>query len=55
MKAEKRESPNLDLKVWCDRCSIRIAPSEERAMVGNKAYHAQCYAKLVPAHSKPKT
>ena len=33
MKAEKRESPNLDLKVWCDRCSIRIAPSEERAMV----------------------
>ena len=49
MKPAKAEAPAVSLKVWCDRCSIRIAPSEERIVVRDKTYHAQCYAKLSPA------
>jgi hypothetical protein len=31
--------------VWCEHCSIRIAPNEERVTVKNKTYHERCYAK----------
>jgi hypothetical protein len=31
--------------VWCEHCSIRIAPNEGRVAVKNKTYHERCYAK----------
>ena len=34
-----------DFGVWCEHCSIRIAPNEERVAVKNKTYHEHCYAK----------
>jgi hypothetical protein len=35
--------------VWCEHCSIRIAPNEERVAVKNKTYHQRCYAKVKAA------
>lgn len=32
-------------RVWCEHCSIRIAPNEERVVVKNKIYHERCLAK----------
>jgi hypothetical protein len=46
MKAKKTESANADRRVWCYLCSVRIAPSEARAVSGGKIYHAQCFSKL---------
>ncbi len=34
-----------EFRVWCDSCSIRIAPNEERVTVKNKSYHQRCYVK----------
>jgi hypothetical protein len=34
-----------DFGVWCEHCSIRIAPNEERVVVKSKTYHQRCYAK----------
>ena len=39
----------VEFKVWCERCSIRIAPNEERTAVRNKMYHVSCYSKLTVA------
>jgi hypothetical protein len=48
MKAAKivaiAETP---FKIWCERCSIRIAPNEERVAVRDKTYHATCHSKLI--------
>jgi hypothetical protein len=41
--------------VWCDCCSIRIAPNEEQIAVDGKFYHKRCYSKTVSAVSKAKT
>ena len=43
-----------EFKIWCEQCSIRIAPNEERVMNSGKIYHAQCYSKLVAAASNQK-
>ena len=47
MKGAK-DAPPLDDrdKVWCVSCYIRIAPNEERIMMGAKAFHTGCYSKL---------
>jgi hypothetical protein len=34
-----------NLKVWCEHCSIRIAPSEMRVPSDGKMYHERCYEK----------
>jgi hypothetical protein len=35
-----------NFRVWCEHCSIRIAPNEKRVAVeDNKTYHERCYAK----------
>jgi hypothetical protein len=34
-----------DFGVWCEHCSIRIAPNEERVAEKSKTYHQRCYAK----------
>jgi hypothetical protein len=45
MKTAKVESTVTDLKVWCEVCCIRIAPSEERTVIKGKIYHSNCYTK----------
>ncbi|PYR64859.1 MAG: hypothetical protein DMG20_15700 [Acidobacteria bacterium] len=51
-KVEKAGIKSTELKVWCEHCSIRIAPNEEQIVVSEKAYHLRCYLKL-PAIPKP--
>ena len=43
---------NHSLKVWCEHCSIRIAPNEMRVTSGGKIYHQRCYEKRSAAGSK---
>ena len=52
-KVEKVPIKVAEFKVWCQQCSIRIAPNEEQKVVGDKTYHVRCYSKL-PASPKPK-
>lgn len=47
----KAESPNANLKVWCETCCIRVAPNEARTVVAGKTYHPRCFSKL---DTKPK-
>ena len=54
MKAAKVEVPKVEFKIWCERCSIRIAPNEERTIVGGKIYHPQCYLKVASSGARPK-
>jgi hypothetical protein len=54
MKELKRKTTVIDPEhpVWCDRCSVRIAPSERHTVKGGKPYHAGCYAKLQSGKTK---
>ncbi len=52
-KVEKTAIKPAEFRVWCERCSIRIAPNEEQAVVRGKTYHARCHSKL-PALAKAK-
>jgi len=38
----------VDFAIWCEHCSIRIAPNEKRIALKNKTYHERCYAKSKP-------
>jgi len=40
------ETSEVPFKIWCERCSIRIAPNEERVAVRDKTYHTNCHSKL---------
>ena len=53
-KAGRAEVVNTDLKVWCEHCSIRIAPNEGRVASDGKIYHQHCYEKWYGAASKMK-
>jgi hypothetical protein len=44
-KKESAAIPKSDFKVWCERCSIRIAPNEEKVEFEGRTYHQNCYAK----------
>ena len=44
-KKDAAEVGNGSLKVWCEHCSIRIAPSEIRVASDGKMYHERCYGK----------
>jgi hypothetical protein len=35
----------VEFRIWCDICSIRIAPNEEKTVVEDKSYHPNCYSK----------
>jgi hypothetical protein len=35
----------VDFRVWCEYCSIRVAPNEEQTVIAGKTYHPQCYPK----------
>jgi hypothetical protein len=45
MKAVKVDVKVAEFRLWCDSCSIRIAPNEEQVTVKNKTYHQRCYVK----------
>ena len=36
--------------IWCHRCSIRIAPYDNRSVRNGKTYHYGCYVKI--SHEK---
>ena len=55
MKIEKADVKPVDFRVWCECCSIRIAPNEEQIAVDGKFYHPRCYSKTFSAVSKAKT
>jgi hypothetical protein len=44
-----------EFRVWCDCCSIRIAPNEDQIAVDGKIYHQRCYSKTFSAVFKAKT
>jgi hypothetical protein len=50
-KKDVAVAENHNLKVWCEHCSIRIAPSETRVASAGKIYHERCYGKS-GAHAK---
>jgi hypothetical protein len=50
MKVDKVNVKVAEFRVWCDSCSIRIAPNEEQIAVKNKTYHQRCYEKT--SHSQ---
>jgi hypothetical protein len=55
MKADKVSVKVEEFRVWCDSCSIRIAPNEDQVAVNSKTYHQRCYAKAIgsqEAHSR---
>ena len=52
MKIAKVEIPNAELKVWCERCRVRIAPNEEQTLIRGKVYHPRCRPKLSASGSK---
>jgi hypothetical protein len=41
----KIEKVVAEFRIWCDICSIRIAPNEEKTVVEDKTYHPNCYFK----------
>jgi hypothetical protein len=55
MKTDKADVKSSEFRVWCDCCSIRIAPNEEQIAVDGKTYHQRCYSKTFSAASKAKT
>jgi len=55
MKIEKADVKSSEFRVWCDCCSIRIAPNEDQIAVDGKTYHRRCYSKTFPEVSTAKT
>jgi hypothetical protein len=45
VKSDNEAIKSRNFGVWCEHCSIRIAPNEERVALKNKTYHQRCYAK----------
>ena len=39
--------------IWCNECCLRIAPYEEKIVVGKNAYHKSCSVKLSVAAAAP--
>ena len=54
MKIEKADVKPSEFRVWCDCCSIRIAPNEDQIAVDGKTYHQRCHSKTFSAVSKEK-
>jgi hypothetical protein len=55
MKTEKADVKPSEFRVWCDCCSIRIAPNEDQIAVDGKTYHQRCYSKTSSEVSTTKT
>jgi hypothetical protein len=48
----KALTPYHSQPVWCSHCCVRIAPYDLKTTHHGKAYHRDCYIKLVHAQSK---
>ena len=48
----KTAAPSITQPVWCQRCSIRIAPYDLRTVSHGKDYHRDCYTKLAAAKAR---
>jgi len=46
LKTTKAASAVMPTPVWCHRCSIRIAPYDNRSVHHGKIYHRGCYVKI---------
>jgi len=46
MKAARIQSTQVEFRVWCEHCRVRVAPTEERTVVRNNTYHPNCYLKM---------
>jgi hypothetical protein len=46
MKNAKAEIKTVSFRVWCEHCSIRIAPHEDKIAADGKTYHQRCYSRL---------
>jgi len=55
MKTGKADVKVAEFRVWCDCCSVRIAPNEEQTTVAGKTYHQRCYSKTFSQVSTAKT
>ena len=42
----KVDKDHYDFRVWCESCSVRIAPHEPKSLADGKTYHERCYSKL---------
>jgi hypothetical protein len=51
-KMDSAEVGSGEFKVWCEQCSIRIAPNEARVAGDGKIYHQHCYEKYFAPTSK---
>ena len=51
-KTVKSDVKAVEFRVWCDSCSIRIAPNEEQIAVDGKTYHQRCHSKTFEAVSR---
>lgn len=51
IKTTKTALKPQEFRVWCEICSIRIAPNEEQIAVDHKTYHKRCHAKTKPAQA----
>jgi hypothetical protein len=54
MKTNNDALKDSDVRVWCEYCSIRVAPNEERITSRGKTYHQRCYSKFRDAASNGK-
>jgi len=52
MKKIHRDEVDSNFKVWCEYCSIRIAPNEGRIASDGKIYHQNCYERYSAADLK---
>ena len=51
MKTVRAAIKTSDFRVWCEHCSIRIAPHEEKIDADGNTYHQRCFSKRSPAGS----
>jgi hypothetical protein len=54
MKNDRGNATTHDpsVSIWCQRCSIRIAPYDQRLVKSGKVYHKVCYSKMMNEDSK---
>jgi hypothetical protein len=55
MKIQKDDVKPAEFRVWCECCSIRLAPNEQQIAVDGKIYHQRCYSKSFSEVPKMKT
>ena len=48
----KALAPSHPQPIWCFHCCVRIAPYGLRTMHQGKAYHRDCYTKIMHAQTK---